>query len=117
MRSAAEKVANLLVTTIYPIQIAAVQSDGVIILNYGGGTVQPGALMAVFSKGQGIADPATGEIIGNEEVKLGLVRIIDVGARTSKATPASPFATPPPIGSIVRPIAPGDIDPDRKERR
>lgn len=109
LRSAADKVATGLVTTLYPIQIAAVQSDGTIVLNYGEGAVQPNAVMGVFSKGQPIIDPANGAVIGNDEVRLGLIRVTDVTARFSKAVPAGGLASPPPIGSIVRVATANDI--------
>lgn len=102
LRSAANKVATGLVTTLYPIQIASVQGDGSFILNYGEGAVEPGAIMAVYSKGESIRDPSTGEVIGNNETRLGYVRISEVMGRLSKATAASVFAQPVAIGSVVR---------------
>ncbi len=84
-------------------------SDGTVVLNYGEGAVQPGAIMAVYAKGAAIVDPATGETIGNDEVKLGFVRISEVNGRISKAVPASVFASGPAIGSIVRPATDADL--------
>ena len=102
LRSAAEKVAAGLVTAIYPIQVAAVQADGSMVLNYGEGALALGAVMAVYSKGEDIRDPTSGEVIGNNETKLGLVRVSEVTARMSKAVPATTFASAPAVGSIVR---------------
>lgn len=109
LRSAAEKVATGLVTAIYPIQIAAVQSDGTIVLNYGEGTVQPGQVLGVYAKGNAIIDPATGEALGNDEQKLGFIRITDVNGRLSKAVAYVPFAAAPPVGSIARPASAADL--------
>lgn len=109
IRSAAAKVASGLVTSIYPIQVAAVQGDGQLMLNYGEGAVQPGAIMAVYSKGAVIRDPSSGEVIGSNESKLGLVRITEVVGRMSRATPATVFAGSIPVGSIVRPASTDDI--------
>ena len=109
IRSAAAKVASGLVTSIYPIQVAAVQGDGQLMLNYGEGAVQPGAIMAVYSKGAVIRDPSSGEVIGSNESKLGLVRITEIVGRMSKAMPATAFAAPIPVGSIVRPASTDDI--------
>lgn len=102
LRSAADKVATGLVTAIYPIQIASVLGDGTIVLNYGEGSVLPGATMAVFAKGQAIIDPATGERIGNDETRLGLIQVTDVTGRISKALSVAGFASPPTVGAIVR---------------
>lgn len=116
-RSAADKIATALVTTIFPIQIAAVQGDGTIILNYGEGAVTLGKTMGVFSKGQAIIDPATGERIGDDEQLIGLIQITDVTARFSKATATAGFAEPPTVGSIVRLATPNDINRFKQQRR
>ncbi len=115
-RAAADKVAAGLVTAIYPIQIAAVQADGTMVLNYGQGTVQPGATMSVFTKGAVIRDPATGDVIANDETLLGLIQITDVMARFSKAQPASPFSTPAAVGAIVRLSTPSDLQAFKKPK-
>jgi len=70
-RLAADHVAGGLVTTIFPIQIAAIQPDGQIVLNYGEGSVTAGTVMGVFTKGAAIRDPATGEVLANDEVNRG----------------------------------------------
>ncbi len=117
LRSAADKIAAGLVTAIYPIQIAQVQADGTIVLNYGEGSIQPGATMSVFTKGDAIRDPATGEVLGNNETLLGLIQITDVTARFSKAMPVAGFDGAPPIGAIVRPATPTDLQIFKKKGR
>lgn len=102
LRSAAERVAMALVTTIYPIQVAAVQSDGTVILNYGDGTLSPGAILMVFSKGQDIRDPTSGQVIGSDETKLGLLRVTDVSEKMSRAAMVGAVAAPVAVGSTVR---------------
>lgn len=105
IRSAADKVASGLVTSIYPIQVAAVQADGQFVLNYGEGAVQPGSVMAVYAKGEAIRDPSTGEVIGSNESKLGLIRVTEILGRMSKAVPATTFSGSVPVGSVVRPAS------------
>jgi curli biogenesis system outer membrane secretion channel CsgG len=102
LRAASDKVAAGLVTSIYPIQIASIQQDGQIVLNYGEGTVTVGQTFNVFSRGEEIKDPASGEVIGSTETKLGSVRVTEVMGRLSRAAPIAAFATSPAIGSIVR---------------
>jgi curli biogenesis system outer membrane secretion channel CsgG len=109
LRSAADKTAAGLLTTMYPIMIAAVQSDGTMVLNYGESAVQPQAIMAVHSKGADIRDPVTGDVIGSDEQTLGLIRISDVQPRMSRAVPVTPFAVQPQVGSIVRPATDDEI--------
>lgn len=115
LRVAADKIAAGLVTTIFPIQIAAVQSEGTIVLNYGEGTVTPGALMAVFAKAEAILDPATGERLSDEGAQIGTIRITEVMPRISKAVAASAFTQAPTIGAIVRP-APAPARSNRYRR-
>lgn len=117
LRSAADKIAAGLVTAIYPIQIAQVQADGVIVLNYGEGSVTPGATLSVFSKGNEIVDPATGEKLGNDETLLGLIRVTDVTARFSKAVPVNGFSSAPPVGAIVRVATPTDLQAFKQKGR
>jgi activator of 2-hydroxyglutaryl-CoA dehydratase len=50
LKDAASKVANGLVMAVYPIQIAAVQADGTIMLNYGESALTPGNYYTVFQK-------------------------------------------------------------------
>lgn len=109
LRSAADKTATGLLTSMYPIMIAAVQGDGSMVLNYGESAVQVGSIMAVYSKGQEVRDPETGEVIGNDETKLGLVRITEVQPRLSHAMPVTAFSAAAPIGSIVRPATDDDL--------
>lgn len=116
LRAAANRVAADLVTGIYPIQIAAVQADGTVVLNYGTGTVQPNAAYAVYLPGQPIRDPATGQMIGNQETRLGYVRIGEVTARMSRASPIGPLA--PQVGAILRPAMPQEVQTfERGERQ
>lgn len=100
LRSAANRVASDLVTSIYPIQIAAVQADGTVVLNYGVGTVQPNAVYAVFTAGDPIRDPTTGRILGNQESRLGYVRVDQVSAQVSRATAIGPLT--PQVGATLR---------------
>jgi curli biogenesis system outer membrane secretion channel CsgG len=117
LRSAADKVASGLVMAIYPIQVAAVQPDGGIILNYGEGSIQPGSIMSVYSKGAAIRDPASGDIIGNTETKLGLIRVAEVTGRLSKAMPVTSFVTLPPVGSIVRAASADEVKALTKQKK
>lgn len=109
LRSAADRVASGLVTAIYPIQVASIQGDGTLVLNYGEGALDAGNILAVFSKGEPIRDPASGEIIGNDETRLGYIRITEVTPRLSKAAPLQQFVFPAQIGAIVRPASAAEV--------
>lgn len=105
MRSASQKIAMGLVTSIYPIQVAAVQGDGTVVLNYGDGAVVPGQVVALFSRGHEIRDPATGEVLGADETRLGYVRITSVTGRVSHAEPLGGFSAAIPVGAFVHTVS------------
>lgn len=116
LRAAANRVAADLVTSIYPIQIAAVQADGTVVLNYGAGTVQPNAAYAVFAPGQTIRDPTSGRVLGNEETRLGYIRISEVSMQVARARPIGSLA--PMVGAIVRLASRDEVRAhERSERR
>lgn len=114
LRSAADNVATGLVTAIYPIQIAAVQPDGVIVLNYGEGALSVGRYLTIFQAGDKIVDPATGEVIGSNEFALGVVQVTDVLARLSKAAPVGTFSAAPTVGAIARDASADEIKKAKK---
>lgn len=105
MRSAAQKIAIGLVTSIYPIQVAAVQGDGTIVLNYGEGAVSPGQVLSVVARGKEIRDPATGEVLGADETRLGYVRVVSVTGRVSRAVPLGALVTQIPVGAFVHNVS------------
>jgi curli biogenesis system outer membrane secretion channel CsgG len=113
LRGAAEKISGALVTSIYPIQVAAVQPDGTIILNYGEGTLKVGSLMTIYSRGESIRDPSTGQVIGSNESRLGTVKITEVSPRMSRAQMTTPFTAP--VGSVVRAASEDDIQAARRQ--
>ncbi len=101
-RIAADKIAGGLVTTIYPIQVAAVTGDGTMVLNYGEGTLSLRQMMTVFQPGEPIRDPATGDIIDNNDTPLGLVCVTEVLPRSARATALTTFAVQPQVGAHLR---------------
>lgn len=117
LRTAADKVASGLVTTIYPIQVAMVQADGTLILNYGEGTLSVGQYLNIFSKGESIIDPATGDVLGSTETKLGIIKISEITGRMSKANYATKFDIAPAVGSIARPATDADIKTTGKNKK
>lgn len=86
---------------VYPIRIIGF-TGGTVSLNRGeGGGLQVGQLLDVFSEGEEMIDPDTGESLGSEEVKVGQVRVTEVLARFSKAVPVGTNMTVP-NGAICR---------------
>lgn len=77
MRRTAQNVTNMIVTTVYPIKIVAVNKDGEVILNYGNSLLQNGDSLEVFSQGEAFVDPDTGETLGQEEELVGKMSVFD----------------------------------------
>ncbi len=107
-RTAADRIAGGLVTTLYPIQVAAVTGDGTMVLNYGEGTLTLRQMLTVFQPGEPIRDPATGDIIDNNDTPLGLICVSEVLPRSARATALTTFAAQPPVGAHLRPSSETD---------
>ena len=84
-RSMAEKIANHFADTTFPPKVL-VKRDNTVTINRGeGGGMAAGDLFNVYALGEEMVDPDTKESLGREEVKVGKVKITQVGAKTSQA--------------------------------
>ena len=84
-RSMAEKIANHIVDVVFPAKIL-IKRDTIVTINRGeGGGMVEGDVFNVFAQGEELKDPDTGEVLGREEVKVGKVKITQVGAKTTQA--------------------------------
>ena len=81
----AEKIANHVVDVLFPIKVLIKNDSGVTINRGDGGGVAVGDTFNVFALGKALIDPDTGEKLGNEEVKVGQVKITEVDPTVSKA--------------------------------
>ena len=102
-RASADKIATGLVTTIFPIQVAAIQSDGTFILNYGEGAVQVGDYLMFYGEGMSIPDPSGGGMIKIDGEQIGAIQVTDVQSAFSRAVQVTSFASEPAVGAIARP--------------
>lgn len=109
MTDAANRAASMLITAIFPIQVAAVQADGIFVLNYGEGTLKKDQILVVYQQGDEIRDPTTGEVLASEEMRIGMLKVSEVLQRVSKATAMTSFVGPIPAGAIVRAATQDDI--------
>jgi curli biogenesis system outer membrane secretion channel CsgG len=84
-RSTAEKIASHFADIIFPPKVL-VKRDNTVTINRGeGGGVAAGDVFIAFALGDEMIDPDTKESLGREEVKVGKVKITQVGAKTSQA--------------------------------
>ena len=84
-RVVSARISEAVVTVKYPFKVIAVQSDGTLVLNYGNVFFKPGDQLAAYSVGESFTDPDTGEVLGAEETKVGIVEIVSAEAKFSKA--------------------------------
>lgn len=120
MRASADSIATGLVTTIFPIQVAAIQGDGTVILNYGAGAVERGDYLMIYGETVEIPDPSGTGTIKIDGEQVGAIQVTDVQTSFSRAVQVTPFTVPLAIGTVARPVAPevvkGLQKPTKKRR-
>lgn len=97
-RIAAKKVAALIATSIFPIEV--VKGGDVIYLNYGSAILDQGDIVNAYRPGEELIDESTGINLGSEEEFEGELEVIQVTAKFSKAKLIS--GTQPSKGSLIR---------------
>jgi hypothetical protein len=83
-KRAAHEIGQKIQNAIFPILIESV-SNGVVYLGQGGSTVKIGQRFKLVKLGRKLKDSYTKESLGRTEVEIGLVEIIDVQAKQSRA--------------------------------
>lgn len=81
----AADLAERVLESLFPIRVEG-YSNGEVYLGRGGDSIKVGQVFEVFRRGDAIKDSDTGEIIGHSEENLGIVEVIEVQAKISKAT-------------------------------
>lgn len=71
----ANDVIEKIIDCVYPVKIAAIQDDGIIILNQGGERMKAGTIFDVFTMGKEIIDSDTGQSLGKVENKVATIEI------------------------------------------
>lgn len=81
-RNLAELTAYRVADVIFPTKVVA-RTDKVVTLNRGDAfRYQPGMVFEIFSLGEELIDPDTGRRLGNQEEKIGAVRVVSVTPET-----------------------------------
>ena len=97
-RIAAKKVAALIATSIFPIEV--VKGGAVTYLNYGSAILDKGDIVSAYRPGEDLIDEATGINLGSEEEFEGDLEVTEVNPKFSKAKMIS--GNQPSKGSIIR---------------
>ncbi|GAA3716496.1 hypothetical protein GCM10022421_25370 [Oceanisphaera sediminis] len=87
---------------IYPLRVIGVTGNRVII-NQGGKTLKNGSYFTVYSLGEKLVDPYTGEVLGQDEEAIGKIRITTVKPKMAYARLVEGDAGLVEKGQIVRP--------------
>lgn len=81
----ATKVGNAILGGIFPIKIASVSGDRVVLNRAAGAGIAVGQQYQVYKLGDSVIDPDTKEVLGNSEEMNGVIVVTAVEARFSKA--------------------------------
>lgn len=105
---------NMVLEGIYPVKIASITEEGLATLNRGKGTgIKKGKRYEVFSStGKAVIDPDTGESLGAEEIKVGVVEVTEVLPKYSKAKVVKVIKDAGTFkkGSICRSMPPEEVE-------
>jgi curli biogenesis system outer membrane secretion channel CsgG len=82
--SASENIARSIIEGIFPVAVESV-SGNLVFLGQGGSSIKPGQQYRLIHLGSSIVDRYTGESLGREEHDIGLLEIVDVQSKFSKA--------------------------------
>lgn len=106
-RDLCQKLVIKVIDAVYPIKVINVNAAGVVSINRGqGGGVAVGDVFDVYTEGEEMIDPDTGEVLGSEETKVGRIRLDQVLAKFSKCSQLAGTAA---RGNICRPAS-GDAN-------
>ncbi len=72
--------------SIYPIRIVKIMTNGQVVLGQGGSSILNSSVFGVFSMGEEMVDPYTGEKLGAVESQVATIKVIRVDPKLSYAT-------------------------------
>jgi hypothetical protein len=102
-RVVANEVVERIIDHLYPVQVAAVQADGQVVVNQGGGRISQGSLLDIYKQGEEVFDPDTKESLGKIEALVATIRITRVAGKMSFAEIVSGDKSKISKGLICRP--------------
>ncbi len=102
IKECAEKAINSIIDGAYPPKVASVDSTNIYINRGVDGGFKVGSRLMVYSPGKDIIDPDTKVKIGQEEVPVGEIEIVEIQSKMSKAIPVSSSITEFKEGMICR---------------
>ncbi len=82
-RETAIREAAKIVDVAYPIRVMSQDGDTV-MLNRGEGALLQGEMLKVYAAGEVMVDPETKESLGYQEAYVGMIKVVEIGQKTSK---------------------------------
>ncbi len=81
----ATEVGNAILAGIYPIKVNKVSNNEVILNRGSGAGIEVGQYYLVLKQGEAITDVDTGELLGGAEIQVGMIEVMSVARKLSKA--------------------------------
>ena len=114
---AAKEAVNSIVDSLFPVKVVKVFANGKIAFNQGGKRFVKGQIYDVFSKGDILINPDTGEKIGTEEMRIGQVKVIQVTNSITYAEIVSGNVSAIKQGMLCRYQKSVTVEPDYKRSK
>ncbi len=99
----ANEVVEKIIDQLYPVQVAAVQADGQVVMNQGGSRISQGSLFEIYKQGEEVFDPDTKESLGKIEALIATIKVTRVAGKMSFAQIVSGDRSKISKGLICRP--------------
>jgi curli biogenesis system outer membrane secretion channel CsgG len=81
----ANEAVSEIIDRLYPMRVASVQENGVVVVNQGGDRISQGALLEVFTEGEEVFDPDTKESLGKVQNVVATIRVKRIAEKMSFA--------------------------------
>jgi hypothetical protein len=104
VQRAAMQIADMVSDYLYPIRVAAVQENGMLILNQGGKRFAEGDILEVSKPGADVIDPDTGKSLGAAQMQVATIKITKILPRISYAALTQGTAANTIVGGFCRRI-------------
>ena len=108
VQRAARQIADMVSDYLYPVRVAAVQENGMLILNQGGKRFAEGDILEVSKPGADVIDPDTGKSLGAAQMQVATIKITKILPRISYAAMTQGTATDKIVGGICRRVKTDD---------
>jgi len=106
------EIATRILDHVFPVKVVKVAEGDLVFLNQGGGRLLVGQKLRVLQTGEELIDPDTGLSLGSEETWVGILEVVEVLPKYSKARVVDGNVASLRRGDTCRPLGagPGGLD-------